>query len=96
MPRTKELIVDLSYEACSIIIIGVGLDAFEAMNELDGETLIRLSDDNGRRCMRDIVQFVRFNDVQKRGVLGVAAEVLAEVPEAVVTHYLRVGYKPVP
>jgi len=37
MPKTKDLIVKLSYEACSVIIIGVGNAEFDAMEELDGD-----------------------------------------------------------
>lgn len=59
MPKTKELIVKLSFEACSIIIIGVGDADFDAMEELDGDGGL-LRDNNGRACQRDIVQFVEF------------------------------------
>ena len=47
MPKTKEIVVKLSYEACSIIIIGVGDAEFEAMEELDGDGGL-LRDDMGR------------------------------------------------
>lgn len=78
MPRTKELIVNLSQEACSIIIIGVGNADFDAMEELDGDGAL-LRDNNGRACQRDIVQFVEFRECVKRGNL--AEEVLREVPD---------------
>lgn len=54
MSATKELVVKLSYEACSIIIIGVGTTDFSAMEELDGDEEL-LRDDNGNACVRDIV-----------------------------------------
>ena len=54
MALTKEWIVKLSNEACSIIIIGVGSADFSAMEELDGDNGI-LCDGNGRKCARDIV-----------------------------------------
>ena len=59
MPKTKEMVVKLSYEACSIIIIGVGDADFDAMEELDGDDGL-LRDNHGRACQRDIVQFVEF------------------------------------
>ena len=54
MSATKELVVKLSFEACSIIIIGVGTADFSAMEELDGDDE-PLRDDNGKQCARDIV-----------------------------------------
>ena len=69
MPKTKEWVVKCSYEACSIIIIGVGDADFDAMEELDGDGGI-LRDDMGRACQRDIVQFVEFREAQKRGDLA--------------------------
>jgi hypothetical protein len=37
MPATKRAIVDLSHEACSIIIVGIGNDSFDNMHELDSD-----------------------------------------------------------
>jgi len=50
------------------------------MVELDSDEQI-LTDDAGRKCTRDIVQFVRFEDCMQKGNL--AEEVLAEVPDQV-------------
>jgi len=44
----------------SIIIIGVGGADFEAMEELDGDS-VRISY-NGKQAVRDIVQFVPYRD----------------------------------
>ena len=93
MPRTKELVVQLSSLSCSIIIVGVGNADFSAMEELDGDDGI-LRDNNGRACARDIVQFVEFNKSMARGNL--AEEVLKEVPGQVCAHMERIGFKPVP
>ena len=74
----------------SIIIVGVGNADFDAMEELDGDT-VRLSS-NGRYAERDIVQFVPFNEIIKVGEdpnlarLKLAREVLAEVPEQFVSY----------
>lgn len=64
----------------SIIIVGVGNEGFEAMNELDGDDGKPLSS-RGRYCERDIVQFVPFRQFMGpqaypalaavRGTLGV-------------------------
>ena len=69
----------------SIIIVGVGNADFDAMEELDGDT-VRVSD-NGRDAARDIVQFVPFRNFLQGGLdsqqarLRLAKEVLAEVPD---------------
>ncbi len=68
--------------------MGVGAADFDAMEELDGDT-VRLTDPRGRRAVRDIVQFVPFRDFLEgtRGAnpqmarLQLAREVLQEVPE---------------
>ena len=91
MPRTKELIVQLSELPCSIIIVGVGNADFTAMEELDGDDGV-LRDSAGRRCLRDIVQFVEFNTSMARGDL--AEQVLKEVPPQVCSHMERIGFKP--
>jgi len=42
MPKTKQLLVDLSAMPCSVVIIGVGNADFSAMEELDADgTLLR-------------------------------------------------------
>ncbi|CAG7721403.1 unnamed protein product [Allacma fusca] len=60
MPQTKEAIVAASSLPLSIIIIGVGGADFDAMEELDGDS-VRISY-NGRVAERDIVQFVPYRD----------------------------------
>lgn len=70
----------------SIIIVGVGGADFEAMEELDGDT-VRLRAPDGRVAARDIVQFVPLRNFIKEGIdlhmtrLHLAKEVLAEVPD---------------
>ena len=77
MPKTRELVWELSFMPCSIIIVGIGGADFSAMDELDGDggTLKNLK---GEPCARDIVQFVVFNEAMARGDL--AEQVLKEVP----------------
>ena len=61
------------------------------MQELDGDDGV-LRDDNRNPCLRDIVQFVGFNECMARGNL--AEEVLKEVPKQLCSHMERVGFKP--
>ena len=76
----------------SIIIVGVGdSEEFELMEELDSDDVL-LCDDTGRRCLRDIVQFVKFNDAVRKGNL--AEEVLREVPDQVCSFMEHIGFKP--
>lgn len=76
-----------------MIIVGVGNEAFEMMEQLDGDTE-PLRDANGRVCTRDIVQFVRFRECQQRGNL--AEEVLKELPEQLIQYMEAVNFVPVP
>ncbi len=95
MPQTKTAIVDASTLPLSIIIVGVGRADFDAMEELDGDT-VRLTAPDGRMASRDIVQFVPFRNFLKSGQnsqlsrLHLAREVLAEVPDQFVS-YMRVN-----
>merc|ERR1711997_1040486 len=91
MEQTKSAIVDAALLPISIIIVGVGGADFDAMEELDGDT-VRVTDQRGRIASRDIVQFVPM-----RNFLGIggpnsecagaylAKEILAEIPEQFVT-----------
>lgn len=90
MPQTKEAIVNASSLPLSIIIVGVGNAEFDNMEELDGD-VVRLSS-NGRYASRDIVQFVPFRDFLKgngdprTAGLRLAREVLAEIPDQVISY----------
>jgi len=50
----------------SIIIVGVGEADFDSMEELDGDS-VRLTAPNGKKAIRDIVQFVPFRNFMKPG-----------------------------
>ena len=91
MTETKRLIVEASKLSCSVIIVGIGNEDFEMMEELDSDEKI-LRDDKGRAAKRDIVQFVRFREAIARGNL--AEEVLKEVPQQVCRYMEMIGYKP--
>ena len=88
MAQTKTAIVDASKLPMSIIIVGVGGADFDAMEELDADT-VRLTAPDGRTASRDIVQFVPFRNFLGVGNSGsasmaglqLAKEVLAEIPD---------------
>ena len=54
MPETKDLIVQASEMPLSIIIVGVGMEKFKMMKELDSDDAL-LRDSRGRSAKRDVV-----------------------------------------
>ncbi|XP_067010459.1 copine-8 [Anabrus simplex] len=87
MVQTKQAIIRASSLPMSIIIVGVGNADFEAMNELDADT-VPLSH-NGVQAVRDIVQFVPFRNFQRLNDVNqakayLAKEVLMEIPDQIV------------
>lgn len=80
--ETIRSIIKASFLPISIIIVGVGNDDFETMNELDADN-VPLRD--GRTVMnRDIVQFVPYRDYKNKTMLAKA--VLAEIPDQFISH----------
>lgn len=59
MSTTKDIIVQNAHLPTSIVIVGIGNANFENMVQLDGDG--GLFDSQGKKCSRDIVQFVPFN-----------------------------------
>ncbi|KAI9144387.1 copine-1 isoform c [Paraphysoderma sedebokerense] len=92
---TKECIVSASDLPLSIVIVGVGNAEFQSMDELDSDREM-LMDRNGKRAVRDIVQFVPFRQFQDPvyGPELLAREVLAEIPNQVVGYMKSKGIKP--
>merc|ERR1711902_169688 len=82
LAETKKAIIAASVLPLSIIIVGVGSEDFQAMEELDSDDRL-LSQDN-LVAARDIVQFVELRQfIQSNGTWSkdqLAREVLAEVP----------------
>ena len=54
MEKTKELVVKLSHEACSIIICADGYEDFSQMEDLDEEDVL-LKDKNGNECAHNML-----------------------------------------
>uniref|UniRef100_A0A8C8ZF09 Copine-5 n=1 Tax=Prolemur simus TaxID=1328070 RepID=A0A8C8ZF09_PROSS len=84
----------------SIIIVGVGQAEFDAMVELDGDD-VRISS-RGKLAERDIVQFVPFRDYVDRtgnhvlSMARLARDVLAEIPDQLVSYMKAQGIRPRP
>ncbi|KAG9352962.1 hypothetical protein JZ751_017538 [Albula glossodonta] len=100
MVQTKEAVVNASSLPMSIIIVGVGPAEFDAMEELDGDE-VRVSS-RGRFAERDIVQFVPFRDYIDRSgnqvlsMARLAKDVLAEIPEQLLSFMKSRGIEPRP
>ena len=90
MDETKKLIVDASGLPLSIIIIGVGMEKFKMMKELDSDGKA-LRDASGRASSRDIVQFVKFKKYSNKGTHVLAEKVLKEVPDQLLSYMAMKG-----
>ena len=91
MATTKSLLVQASKLPISIIIVGVGNANFDNMNELDSDGSL-LKDNKGNQCIRDIVQFVPFNEYRSGERLAQA--VLEEIPDQIVDYYKYLKLSP--
>jgi len=81
---TKAAVISASQQPMSVIIIGVGDADFSAMDALDSDKA--LLSFGGHTAVRDIVQFVSFNQYKQKGSGKLAEEVLAEVPHQVLEY----------
>ncbi|KAJ3148733.1 hypothetical protein HDU89_004583 [Geranomyces variabilis] len=91
MDATVRAIVEASHLPLSIVIVGVGNADFTSMRVLDGDDEPLVA--NGRKCERDIVQFVPFASFAGSPHL-LAKEVLAEIPDQLVGFMRKKGIKP--
>jgi hypothetical protein len=85
MKQTIDLVVKGSKHPLSIIIIGLGNDAFISMKTLDANEE-ELVDSHGRKMERDICSFVPFRDVGD-SMTKLVRMVLDEVPREIVNFY---------
>ncbi len=96
MRETKDLIVECAKYPLSIIIVGIGNADFTDMVQLDGDE-VRLRNSSGEPAIRDIVQFVEFNNFKDNGDLSLLAEeVLKEVPDQFVEYMISKKIMPQP
>ena len=94
MEDTISLIVEASRLPLSIVIVGIGNADFQNMVELDSDDGL-LESKNGKRAIRDLVQFVPFAKFEGNGE-ELAKEVLKEIPGQIVEYYEMVGIYPNP
>lgn len=80
--EVKDLLVKCGKLPLSVIIIGIGNgEDWGAMHELDDDDC-QMTDFQGNKTQRDLVQFVEFSKVNNNGV-ELAREVLEELPRQV-------------
>ena len=75
----------LSFEPLSVIIIGIGDNDFKKMEILDGDK-VPLKSSNGKKRLRDLVQFVPFSKFQNDEI-KLSKKVLEEIPKQIVDYY---------
>ena len=85
MDETVDSLVEASFLPISVIIIGIGDADFTNMEILDSDDSV-LTDKNGRKADRDLVQFVPFKEFRNDGQ-KLAEQVLEEVPRQIVEYY---------
>jgi hypothetical protein len=85
MEETIDALVEASFLPISVIIVGIGDADFTNMNILDADDE-PLKDRKGRKCDRDLVQFVPFKKYSYNGEL-LAQNVLEEIPRQVIEYY---------
>ena len=95
MSDTIDQIVRGSALPLSIIIVGVGNENFDAMEELDADDTPLWSEGYQRHMSADIVQFVSFRDC-KDNPIQLARETLAEIPGQLLNYFRRKGFTPNP
>jgi hypothetical protein len=87
--QTRKAIVEASILPLSIIIIGVGKANFVSMNRLDGDES-PLLDSRGKR-IRDVVQFVHYNQNYALNPTLFSKDLLYEVPGQVEGYFRSIG-----
>mmetsp|Transcript_27218 Transcript_27218/g.50411 ORF Transcript_27218/g.50411 Transcript_27218/m.50411 type:complete len:687 (-) Transcript_27218:294-2354(-) len=78
----------------SIVIVGVGDGDFSSMERLDSDDTLLVAS-NGKKCARDIVQFVPFRKFS-HCASRLAAETLAEIPGQLAHYFSSKGIAPTP
>ena len=89
MPETRRAIIEASLLPISIIIVGVGNANFSSMNQLDGDES-PLVDAYGKK-IRDIVQFVKYENRYAMNLALFSQDLLFEVPNQVEGYFRAIG-----
>ncbi|KAF9190958.1 Copine-8 [Haplosporangium sp. Z 767] len=92
MENTVNAIRKASNQPMSIIIVGVGYAQFTNMDALDGD----VEGSQVTKKSRDIVQFVAARDYLPNNEHGLAAALLAELPDQFITYMTINNIKPPP
>ena len=85
LQETIDALVEASFQPLSVIIIGIGDADFKKMEILDGDEVPLISS-NGKKRVRDLVQFVPFSKFQNDEKI-LSKEVLEEIPRQIVEYY---------
>lgn len=99
MRQTIDEIIECSELPLSIIIIGIGDGDFKNMEILDADDTPLYHSNGTSTYLRDIVQFVRFEEFRKDGKVNtglLAEDVLKEVPDQFVSFMHQNLQKPIP
>lgn len=89
----KDLLVKCGKLPLSVIIIGIGNNQdWSAMHELDDDDC-QMTDFQGNKTQRDLVQFVEFAQHNNNGV-ELARQVLQELPRQVEEYHQLIGIIP--
>jgi hypothetical protein len=92
MDKTIDALVEASFMPVSVIIVGIGKNDFGNMDILDADEN-PLYDKNGRKAVRDLVQFVPFYKFENDGN-KLAEQVLEEVPRQLLEYYSIIRMPP--
>jgi len=84
--QTIDSLVEASFLPISVIIICIGDLDFSYMDVLDVDNDEPLIDQNNRKAMRDIVQFVFYNNF-KNNEQKLAEQALKEIPRQIVEFF---------
>ena len=82
--ETVDLIVAASSLPLSVLIVGIGYENFFQLKKLDGDKR-QLVDSQGRKCERDVVQFLPFRKYREN-LSELAREALMEIPTQLMTY----------
>ena len=95
MTKTIDEIVRGAELPLSIVIVGVGEDEFESMDQLDADQTPLYSQEYKKYMPRDIVQFVPFGQF-KNYLYRLAKETLYEIPGQLVDYFMKKNILPMP